>query len=36
MEIQPVAMKLELVSPRLPAVVLWVKPGVLLVSCALL
>lgn len=36
MEIQPVAMKLELVFPRLPAVVLWVKPGVLLVSCALL
>lgn len=35
MEIQPVAMKSELVFPRLPAVALWVKPGVLLVSCAL-
>lgn len=34
--IQPAAMKLELAFPRLPAVVRWVKPGVLLVSCALL
>lgn len=36
MEIQPAAMKLELVFPKLPAAVLWGKPGVLLVRCALL
>lgn len=34
--IPPVAMKSELVSPRLPAVVRWVKPGELRVSCVLL
>jgi hypothetical protein len=36
MEIQPVAMKSELESLRLPAVALWVKPGGPLVSCVLL
>lgn len=36
MEILPAAMKLELVCPKLPAAVLWGKPGELLVSCALL
>lgn len=36
MVIRPAAMKLELAFLKLPAVVLWVKHGVLLVSCALL